>query len=72
MLGHCIFVFYVYGASPPCISTLFYTWYLWKPEESIGSLGLELQSVVSHHVGVGPERGSSGRIVFFFKLMLFK
>jgi len=34
---------------------------LCRPDESIGSLGLEFKTVVSFHVGVGIEPRSSGK-----------
>lgn len=30
-----------------------YAWYQWGPEEDIGFLGLELETVVSHCMGAG-------------------
>lgn len=32
-----------------------YAWYSQRPEESVGSLGLELQMLVSCHVAAGSE-----------------
>ena len=38
---------------PMCLRTM-YMQYLRSPEEGVGSLELELQTVVSCHVGAGP------------------
>ena len=38
-----------------------HVWCPWSPEEGVGSLGAELQMVMSYHVSVGNKHGSSAR-----------
>ena len=49
-----LFYFLCVSILPPSKSLhQMHTWYLWRPEEGTDPLELELQTIVSHHVGAG-------------------
>lgn len=44
----------IFNVLSTCVSVHHvYAWYQWGPEEDIGFLGLELETVVSHCMGAG-------------------
>lgn len=57
------FYFNYMDVLPPCVSVYHvHAWFLWGQDRMLDSLELALRMVVSHHMVVGAEFSSSGRV----------